>query len=131
MIFHFQSRAKVVKIVAIGSITFAKHLNECSKGSSKILFIPMIVRYRGVRWVSANIDDLACVHQLRGEEREWKMCLDDPPPLNVGHMLDGVLEHVSDLGVGGGHSCAFSQEGVSFQPVTAGQVRRRSWLVLC
>ena len=91
----------------------------------------MIVRYRGVRWVSANIDDLACVHQLRGEEREWKMCLDDPPPLNVGHVLDGVLEHVSDLGVGGGHSCAFSQEGVSFQPVTAGQVRRRSWLVLC
>ena len=28
------------------------------------------------------------------------MSLDDPPPLNVGHMFDGVLEHVSDLGVG-------------------------------
>ena len=46
------------------------------------------------------------------------MSLDDPPPLNVGHMFDGVLEHVSDLGVGGGHSCALIQEGVSFKPST-------------
>ena len=60
----------------------------------------MIVRYCRVRRVSENIDDFTCVHQLRGEEREWKMSLDDPPPLNVGHMFDGVLEHVSDLGVG-------------------------------
>ena len=98
----------------------------------------MIVRYRGVRWVPANIDDLACVHQLRGEELEWEMTLDDPPPLNVGHMFDGVPEHVTDLGVGGGQSNTFQpssntciQEGVSFQPVTAGEVRHRSWLVLC
>ena len=97
----------MVEIVAIGAITFAKHLNECSKGSSKILFILMIVRHRGVCWVPANIDNLACVHQLWREELKWKMCLDDPPPLNVSHVLDGVPEHVTDLGVGGGHSCAF------------------------
>ena len=78
----------------------------------------MIVRYCRVRRVSENIDDFTCVHQLRGEEREWKMSLDDPSPLNVGHMFDGVLEHVSDLGVGGGHSCALIQEGVSFKPST-------------
>ena len=62
--------------------------------------MPVKVRHSCICWVSADIENLAGVHQLGREELEGEVSLDDPPSLQVGHVGNGVVEYVLNFRVG-------------------------------
>ena len=99
-----QSGKKKIQIIQFNSSqftihTFAKHFYESWERSSEDIAQVFVVGDCCICRVSADVENLAGVHQLGREELEREVCLDDPPSLHVGHVGDGVVEDFSDLRV--------------------------------